>query len=289
MHITISPEAAETFVERWPAALAALAGPFAYRTLSEMETSWLIAQEPSLRRTIGVMVRPPMDRSLRKALISLASQMELPLFARISPCSFKKGYLLPAPLASADALLRQLQHPGPRAASLALRCLWGGVPVSVIVRPWQAMRPWEEYRFFFRKGVLTAISQHHPAAELPRHWRKRALADTLCAFAEQLIAASHLDTLTADVFACANTDKVLLIEINPWAEETDPSLYDWHKDPPVDKALRVRQRDSVLRIPLVHVSAGRNDAHAGKSISNRRRDHLQRKRQARQHYKALNA
>ena len=253
MSRAISPEAAETFVERWPAALAALAGPFAYRSLTETETLWLISQEPSLRPTIGVMGRQPMDISLSKAMIALASQVEMPLFARISPCSFKDGCFLPAPLANADALLRQLQHPGPRAASMALRCLRGGVPVSVIVRPWRGMLPWEEFRLFVRKGVLTAICQHHPGAEFPRHWRKRALANTLCVFAQQLIAASHLDTLTADVFACANTDQVLLIELNPWAEETDPSLYDWRTDPPLDKALRVREHDSVLRIPLVHV------------------------------------
>lgn len=259
----ISPEAAATFVERWPAALGTLAGPFAYRTLTETETLWLIAQEPSLRRTIGVMNRPPIDTSWREALIALASQIEMPLFSRISPCSFKAGNLLPAPLASADALLRQLQHPGPRAASMALRCLWGGVPVSVIVRPWRAMLPREEFRLFVRKGVLTAISQHHPGAEFPKGRSWQALADTLCAFAERLIAASHLDTLTADVFACADTDAVLLIEINPWTEETDPCLYDWHKDPPFDKALRVCVCERVLRIPLVHVSVGRNNGHAG--------------------------
>lgn len=250
---SISPEAAETFVEHWPSAFRALAGPLVYRTLTETETLWLIAQEPSLRHTIGMRDRPQMELSLRKALITLTSQVKMPLFVRISPCSFKEGALLPAPIVGADGLLRQLQHPGRRAASMALHCLRGGVPVSVIVRPWQMIRPWEEFRLFFLKGSLTAISQHHPGAQLPRHYKKWALAETLCAFAERLIAVSHLDTLTADVFACADTNEVLLIEINPWSEETDPSLYDWHNAPPVDKMLRVRVRDRVLGIPLGRV------------------------------------
>jgi hypothetical protein len=254
MHRAITQEAAATFIECWPAALRTLAGPFAYRALTETETLWLIAQEPSLRHIVGMIDRPQIDMSLRKALIALASQMKIPLFARISPCSFKEGSLLPAPITCPDGLLRQMQHPGRRAASMALRCLKGGVPVSVIVRPWQLIRPWEEYRLFFLKGVLTAISQHHPGAQLPRHCKKRALAEALCSFAKRFIAASHLDTLTADVFACADTNEVLLIEINPWSEETDPSLYDWHKAPPVDKMLRVRVHERVLRIPLLNVS-----------------------------------
>lgn len=274
----VSPDDALWFPEHWPPALQALAGPAAYWPLRDDDVHWLVAQAPAWRSTLGLQRRPQVPDPLLDALPALLKRTGAPVFARISPCSFKQGRLLPAPLADADALLRQLQHPGMRAAGMAWQCLRRGVPIQLCLRPWRPMRPWDEFRLFVQRGRLTAISQHHPGALHPLapddagagsvpppdpHCRQPAILDTVATvrlanlraalldLAYRLLADGHLPQYVADVGVTGNPPQAVLLELNPWGPQTDAGLYHWQHDPPWDGAWRLRGAAGVVRLPLV--------------------------------------
>ena len=63
--------------------------------------------------------------------------------------------------------LRQLAHPGERAASMAFRRLFAPDPVWLFLRAWRDIPPWTELRLFFRERQLVGATQLHTRHVFP--------------------------------------------------------------------------------------------------------------------------
>ena len=94
----------------------------------------------------------------------------------------------------------------------------------VCLRPFRRMTIFREFRLFIREGELVAMSQYH----LIRHFhRLEKLKDFYWEKAQMFVAENAwrmpLATLCADIYFTSN-DEILLVDLNPWGEPTDPLL-----------------------------------------------------------------
>jgi len=110
------------------------------------------------------------------------------------------------------------------------------------VRQWVNFQPWQEVRCFQRNGQIVGMSQYNyrkPSEEIREHasgfeWAIRQFHPTFA-------AACHLRDVVFDVIVKVQElipddgvktcrYEVVLMEINPFFEMTDPCLFSWKKD-----------------------------------------------------------
>ncbi len=101
----------------------------------------------------------------------------------------------------------------------------------ICLRPFRRMNRTREYRLFIYEGRLMAMSQYH----LERHFhRLERVRDLYWEKAEDLIRhiawQMPLKTLVMDIYI-TSSGKILIIDLNPWGEPTDPLLLRrWERD-----------------------------------------------------------
>lgn len=243
----------ETFPQRWPSALAVLAGPSVSAPLCSTELRAIAAQDPGVRTLLSAGSRPTLSDTLLNRLPDLFQSSFNPAFARICPCSFKQGIWPEPPLTAVDQLIRRLQHPGERAAMMIYRCLHGDCRVFLTLKPWYDFTPGQEFRLFFYNRCLVGASQYHPGAVMAsRQSQLVDLAARIVAFAERIANALHISNVVADIVMFDPLERMpLLLELNPWHPFTGAGFFDWSQPDTFDSTLRVRTfRHRVVAIPL---------------------------------------
>lgn len=101
----------------------------------------------------------------------------------------------------------------------------------ICLRPFRRMNRTREFRLFIQDGQLSAMSQYH----LIRHFRrlegvrgtfwKQALD-----FVDRIAWLLPVKTLVMDIYF-TSSGKILVIDLNPWGEPTDPLLLrNWDRD-----------------------------------------------------------
>ena len=119
-----------------------------------------------------------------------------------------------------------LAHSAKVAASAA-----AGKVEFVCIRPYRNMSRAREFRLFIHEGKLSAMSQYN----LIRHFRRLEgvrnrywrIAD---AFVQDIIWRLPEKTLVMDIYL-TSSEKILIIDINPWGKKTDPLLLKtWERD-----------------------------------------------------------
>ncbi len=136
------------------------------------------------------------------------------------------------------------------AGSARIRALAAkGLVQCVCVRKFRVFDVPREFRLFIREGDLVAMSQRH----LVRHFRRlegrkeeywRVVQEFFCEIKESLPVAS----LAMDIYITSNR-KVLVLDLNPWGEPTDPLMFrDWNRH--VDAPL------GCLLVPSPHTLSG---------------------------------
>ncbi|KAL3423983.1 cell cycle control protein cdc123 [Phlyctema vagabunda] len=98
----------------------------------------------------------------------------------------------------------------------------------LVLRKWFKVNPSCEFRCFVRERRIIGICQRdqNHYAFLPR--LEPLILDTVGSFFEATLRNTFPDeSFTFDIYLPEPHDKVRLMDINPWAERTDPLLFSW--------------------------------------------------------------
>ena len=101
----------------------------------------------------------------------------------------------------------------------------------ICLRPFRRMNRTREFRLFIRDGKLNAMSQYH----LIRHFRRlegvrNSFWEQAADFVDRIAWLLPLKTLVMDIYF-TSSGKILIIDLNPWGEPTDPLLLQsWERD-----------------------------------------------------------
>ena len=99
------------------------------------------------------------------------------------------------------------------------------------LRPFRRMNRTREFRLFIRDGKLSAMSQYY----LIRHFRRLERMRNFYwnqaeEFVERIAWMMPIKTLVMDIYF-TSSDQILIIDLNPWGEPTDPlMLRSWDRD-----------------------------------------------------------
>ena len=119
-----------------------------------------------------------------------------------------------------------LAHSAKVAASAA-----AGKLEFVCIRPFRNMSRAREFRLFIHEGKLSAMSQYN----LLRHfYRLDGVKEKYLKLADEFLECVEwkipLEKLVIDIYI-TSSDKVMVVDLNPWGEPTDPLLLrTWERD-----------------------------------------------------------
>ncbi len=101
----------------------------------------------------------------------------------------------------------------------------------ICLRPFRRMNRTREFRLFIKNGDLSAMSQYH----LIRHFRrlegyKKAFWTEALGFVREISWMLPVKDLTMDIYFTSE-HRILIIDLNPWGDPTDPLLLrTWNRD-----------------------------------------------------------
>lgn len=101
----------------------------------------------------------------------------------------------------------------------------------ICMRPFRRMNQTREFRLFIYKGELSGMSQYW----LTRHFRrlegvKEKIWEQVNDFFNEISWNLPADTFVMDIYI-TSSKKILIIDLNPWGEATDPLLLGrWDRD-----------------------------------------------------------
>lgn len=222
-----------TFVESWPQDMVRLAMPQHAFVISAPEAfdlawvpaSWLVERGQD---TAGLS-------SLLSRLEAGIAMLRAPAFVRLGSGSPKDSALFQATSGrclDAKTVIGMLLTSG-RARRHVRSCIAHRHAPSIILRRWQPIEPWREYRLFLRQRNLVGIS----GAPLPEElsagaapWPLDRLEAALRTCGERLARTCHITDFVADVL-CQGGEAdpaPVLLDLNPWGPPTGAYLFDWH-------------------------------------------------------------
>lgn len=237
-----------TFLEHWPAPLAALSMPQRGTVLNAVDADLIASCVEQ-----GCVSPAQFSKALGAWLQDAVRHWPDGAFLRLGGRSFVTPGRPPAPVHTLEQALRALSLPGERAARMARRCALAGRPTWLFARQWRAMKDEEEFRLILRRRQLDAASQlHHRLCFPGLMLRAESVAQRIVDFASLLGAAMHLDDAVADVRVPIDTEAdVELIELNPLMPITGRALLDDTVMGRHRRALHLRCADgSTAHVPL---------------------------------------
>ena len=101
----------------------------------------------------------------------------------------------------------------------------------ICMRPFRRMNQTREFRLFIYKGELSAMSQYW----LTRHFRrlegvKEQIWEQVNEFFNEISWNLPAETFVMDIYM-TSSKKFLIVDLNPWGEDTDPLLLgSWDRD-----------------------------------------------------------
>ncbi|MBL8481446.1 MAG: hypothetical protein JNJ60_04575 [Rhodocyclaceae bacterium] len=227
-----------TFIEYWPASVAALSMPQVGTVLGDADAE-LIASCVEL----GGVCPSRFSAALTSWLHRVTQAWSQGVFLRLGGRSFVLPARPPVPVTTAGQALQVLAFPGERAARMARRCVLAGRPLWLFARHWRSITPEEEFRLVVRNRQITAASQiHHRLCFPGLAGRADAVARRIVRFGARLGPVLHLDDVIADVWVpFDDTAGVELIELNPLMSVTGRALLEGAVTGAHPRALHFRQ------------------------------------------------
>jgi hypothetical protein len=122
------------------------------------------------------------------------------------------------------------------------------IPWVLVLRKHFLWNPSLEFRIFVRNRKIIGISQREPQYFAFLHEMKAQLQHIILAFFEKMQNFAD-ENFVVDVYIPPPHERVWLVDINPWAERTDPLLFSWWEllnmpDPvPGEEQLRLIGKD----------------------------------------------
>lgn len=255
-----------TFIENWPLPLARMAPPHIGHALSLQDLNALLSQDPKIRVLSGHVCRQPFSCALEQWIIDTLPRFQCGAFARLGMCSFTTSRQGPRRLTATWQVLRQLAHPGERAATMAFRRRFAPEPVWLFLRAWCDISPWTELRLFFRNRKLIGATQLHARHVFPELASYADEAGAVILKAATMIGdVLHLPNVVADIRLTRDDIGFELVELNPFFSATGPGLFSWTVEGDFDRTFRFRQSNGqTSRLPFDPV-LGAVDIHHSRS------------------------
>jgi len=225
-----------TFLEFWPQELTALAAPHFQISLTLKEAQTLIST-PCLWRTHLVVSDPVALHSLADKLEFYLNKFHEGCFIRLGSRSPKDSPLFKSYngcIRNAITAIKILQT-SLRVHADIQRCLLFEYPPSLFFRKWITIEPWQEIRCFMLNRQLVGITQLD-CINYGRHGQLVRQADniekTIREFFKLFSSCCHLETVVFDVILMFDINasdqfNVLLNDLNPWGNKTNPGLFRW--------------------------------------------------------------
>ena len=244
-------ELKKTYLENWPAGLAALSLkqiriPLTLdevRTLGQMnrlKPHWFVGDTVSLNRVLEKM-----EQAIRS--------MAIGAFVRLGSRSSKDSYHAISRgmyVTTAAFALELLTSKSERMAFDLFFALRYQYQPSLFVREWRHIPAWAEFRCFVKKRQLVGISQYdcNNLGFCPQIHNNRINIETaLREYFLQMDRYCHLEDYVYDVFLRCDDDhlmtsiQVVLLELNPFGDNTDFCLFDRNNFTDLDGGFRYIQ------------------------------------------------
>jgi hypothetical protein len=229
----VTPRGSESWIENWPAALAALSMPHVGRPLDRHEVDALIEAnrdglcDSARLAALGEWLEPALAAMPGGGFVRLGSR---------SPKDTALALLTGLKAVDAAGALALLTARSRRVLYDLSMCRDAGYAPWVFVRQWLDIQPLHEFRCFIEGGELAGISAcHGQPIELPESFGRRL--PVLVSFCGEVASAYRRDAFVADIAADPGGGETpLLIEVNPWGPPTDACLFNWNE--PFDGSFR---------------------------------------------------
>lgn len=234
----------DTYIENWPDALCRLSIPCKSLTLGPQDARALAGMSSWFRQTVKPAVIETFTPEFTDALAGVTDSFPEGIMPRIGFCSWKDTTAAALPSFGARGVLFTISGDSPRVGRAMAAHLSSDVPVVLHLRAWRAIPRDAEFRIFIRDRQVIGVSQYDYRASHPGIGRSAdALAAVLGQFSARLMEVLHVPTVVADVWVAPAGGGGLdatLIELNPFAPQTDPCLFDWRKSGSFDGSFRYR-------------------------------------------------
>ena len=125
----------------------------------------------------------------------------------------------------------------------------GEIPYHLVLRKYVNFNPSLEFRCFVRNRVLLCLcqrDQNYFDFLLPM---REALRDRIQAFFDEKLRDTFPDdNFVFDVYVPPPHQRVWLVDVNPWAERTDPLLFSWMEILNMKEPVRIE--DEIVRLSV---------------------------------------
>lgn len=221
----------KTFAENWPEPLGAMALSHEVLPLVDRDLRAWAGAFPRLRADFGLTAGEEFSDGLKRDVEFHLKAANGRLFVKSSYGMLKQNPFAYAPVTRLRELDSNLRWPDTRIEGYLRNRLSGGSLARLVLLPWVAMEPWQEWRVFIEDGRLLGVSQYHSSQVFPElRQHVQAIGQAVSTFCETLLPALHLPSVVADVHVSpAGRDRLhtKLAELNPFLPMTDPCLYSW--------------------------------------------------------------
>lgn len=111
--------------------------------------------------------------------------------------------------------------------------------VNIVIRKWLDFRPELEFRGFVYDRQLTAVTHYYKFCFVREAVEKKeAIAQQIRSFYEEKLRDTIPASTYAIDFALLPDGQLIVVELNPFAPNTSPGLFDWTKDEDVLKGVK---------------------------------------------------
>ena len=225
----------DTPLTAWPDALLGFALPHTFISVDAEDAAIWAA------RAAGQATQDGFSDGFSEELASVLQDYPDGAHLKLDLCSLKQNGSVPR-IRSAQEAFSLFDRPNMRVAAALGTMLRAERDVHLALQPWQDIPRWCEFRIFVRDGRVVGVSQYHHKQAYPEIRThlfdiQTALAD----FCQKLLPSLHMPHVALDVFLKRQPEggfSVVLIELNPFVQRTDPCLFSWQQGGDFDGHLR---------------------------------------------------
>ena len=216
-----------TLAENWIEPLRPWSIPGELMILDDADTLAFATGWSQLREQHGVERSLPFSDKVTSWIGDTLRAYDGAAFLRTGFGMFKECPFAYAPVGTVDEAMSLLRWPDTRIGRYANIRLNEGDTVSLLIRPWVEIAPWQEHRVFVDDGQIVGVCPSFPGKPAPAsapdlQTRSSAIAQLI---AEMSIGVP-LSSYVADVLVLPN-GLARLIELNPFMSSTDGILFSW--------------------------------------------------------------
>ncbi len=239
----------QTLYENWPEGLRRHSMPTVAHRLSRDDMLALGSVDPDFRARHRLPRVADFSKAFSAWLTAGLARFRGGAYLKTSYGSFRECPFTYKPVTTADEAYSILRWPDRRIGRHVAHRLDFGGDVHVLLRAWQPMPGWSEFRAFIHDRRIVGISQYHSQKAYPIiHGEAARIRHAVGSYLTDLIAEFGLVQIVVDLCVRLSGEGIAvgLIELSPFERETDPCLFDWSDPKGFDGRLRYRGPGGIM-------------------------------------------